>query len=67
MVPDTQYGSLNNAKPSEKVPHDFVLNVTCSQNYELDFGGSSLPQCYNGTWTRVPRCQPGRYVFFNKT
>ncbi|RXG57663.1 Protein lev-9 [Armadillidium vulgare] len=57
IVPTIEHGVVNNTKPREKVLHGFQLNVTCDDTFELAFG-SVPPTCFNGTWSRYPRCKP---------
>lgn len=60
IVPDIEFGSINNVSPRQPVIHGFTINVTCDHDYELAFG-SALPKCFNGTWSKYPKCHPGKY------
>src|SRR6218665_145506 len=41
------------------VTHGSRLRYTCSGGFTSD---DEHPDCYNGTWTRLPRCLPGMRV-----
>lgn len=46
------------ADGAQTVPHGEQLLVRCEPRYEFLNNGTPV-QCNNGTWTQIPKCQPG--------
>ncbi|ODN03359.1 Sushi, von Willebrand factor type A, EGF and pentraxin domain-containing protein 1 [Orchesella cincta] len=46
-------------KPGATVPHGKIVDILCENRYEPS-QSLSPPQCFNGTFTQAPRCQPAR-------
>lgn len=42
----------------QTVPHGEQLVVRCEPRYEFLNNGTPV-LCNNGTWTQIPKCQPG--------
>ena len=63
-VPKISNGRVLNHAPLTKLPHHYAINVSCINNYELfeEVVGDAnkLIECYNGTWSRLPSCVPGK-------
>lgn len=72
MVPRIQQGRVvllthsNNTSISDSpqlVQHGEKLSVDCEQRYEFLAANSTPVECNNGTWTHIPRCEPGMTGF----
>ena len=44
-----------------QVGHGDVLNINCSDNYEVEHEGEPV-SCINGNWSQTPECFPARYA-----
>lgn len=47
------------ADGTQTVPHGEQLLVQCEPRYEFLNNGTPV-LCNNGTWTQIPKCQPGK-------
>lgn len=45
-------------KPGSTVPHGKIVEILCENRYEPS-QSITPPQCFNGTFSQAPRCQPG--------
>ena len=52
-------GRAINLTVGSPVGHGQNITVNCSDNYELATNATPI-QCYNGTWTQLPKCEPAR-------
>ena len=41
------------------VQHGEKLSVECEPHYEFITANKTPVECNNGTWTHIPRCEPG--------
>lgn len=41
------------------VQHGEKLSVECEPHYEFITPNKTPVECNNGTWTHIPRCEPG--------
>jgi hypothetical protein len=72
VVPRIQQGRVvllthsNNISMSDSpqvVQHGEKLSVECDPHYEFLAANSTPVDCNNGTWTHIPRCEPGMARF----
>jgi hypothetical protein len=71
VVPSIQQGRVvllthsSNSSMSDSpqvVQHGEKLSVECEPRYEF-LANSTPVECNNGTWTHIPRCEPGMTMF----
>lgn len=72
VVPVIQQGIVNVTRGNDSTPyvpkpgspvlakHGEKLFVKCNGQYEPTGGNIDLATCNNGTWTYIPKCEPGK-------
>lgn len=73
VVPVIQQGHVNITRSNKSTPyvpktvggpilakHGDKLSVKCNAKYEPAGGNNDLATCNNGTWTYIPKCEPGK-------
>lgn len=72
VVPVIQQGHVNITRANNSTPylpktggpvlakHGDKLSVKCDGKYEPSGGNNDLATCNNGTWTYIPKCEPGK-------
>lgn len=72
VVPVIQQGHVNITRANNSTPylpktggpilakHGDKLSVKCDGKYEPAGGNNDLATCNNGTWTYIPKCEPGK-------
>jgi len=76
VVPVIQQGQVNITRSNDSthyVPktvggpilakHGDKLSVKCNAKYEPAGGNNDLATCNNGTWTYIPKCEPGKAYY----
>lgn len=46
--------------------HGEKLSVKCDGQFEPTGGNKDLATCNNGTWTYIPKCEPGKAYIYDK-
>ena len=62
IVPDVPMGRVVNLTSSgyrNTVMHGDNISIVCNKNYELE-GNATQITCNNGTFNKMPRCEPAR-------
>ena len=66
IVPDVPMGRVaNHTSYRNSVMHGEHISVQCTRNFELE-GNVTQITCNNGTFDRMPRCEPGNFYSFLK-
>lgn len=72
VVPVIQQGYVNITRANDSTPyvpktggpllakHGEKLFVKCNGKFEPSGGNNDLATCNNGTWTFIPKCEPGK-------
>jgi len=72
VVPVIQQGTVNITRANGSTPyvtkiggptlakHGEKLFIKCNAKYEPAGGNVDLAKCNNGTWTYIPKCEPGK-------
>lgn len=72
VVPVIQQGHVNITRANNSTPympktdgpilarHGDKLSIKCNGKYEPAGGNIDLATCNNGTWTYIPKCEPGK-------
>lgn len=76
VVPVIQQGHVNITRSNDSTPyipkttggpilakHGDKLSVKCNAKYEPAVGNNDLATCNNGTWTYIPKCEPGKAYY----
>lgn len=63
LVHQVEHGRVNGVAPGHRVKHGEEIKVDCKPQYELSHINSTGAKCYNGSWTHVPICVPGKKCF----
>jgi len=79
IVPVIQQGRVNITRPKNDsmttlyvqktgspiiAKHGEKLFVKCDGKFEPSSGNNDLATCNNGTWTYIPKCEPGKIIIF---
>ena len=60
IVPDVPMGRVaNHSSYRNTVMHGENISIQCTRNFELE-GNVTQIMCNNGTFNRMPRCEPAR-------
>jgi hypothetical protein len=58
VVPHISHGFVADRASGSSVPHTQTIDVRCLSQFQKTH--NSTPVCKNGTWSRIPKCIPGR-------
>ncbi len=56
-LPHTANGTVKGNLP-DVVNHDRTVEFKCDDGFKLN--STEPPRCYNGSWTFIPGCKPGK-------
>jgi len=57
-VPHISHGFVTDRSSGSSVPHTHTIDVGCLSQFQKTH--NSTPICKNGTWSRIPKCIPGK-------
>ena len=67
IVPDVPMGRVaNHSSYRNSVMHGENISIQCTRNFELE-GNVTQITCNNGTFDRMPKCEPGIVVLLIKS
>ena len=58
IVPHISHGFVTDRASGSSVPHANTIDVRCLNQFQKTH--NSTPICKNGTWSRIPKCIPGK-------
>lgn len=58
VVPHISHGYVADRASGSSVPHTHTIDVGCLSQFQKTH--NSTPICKNGTWSRIPKCIPGK-------
>ena len=57
-IPDIKNGSVISHEAATYVKHNSQIEIDCNSGHTLS--SNRKPSCFNGTWSVVPGCDPGK-------
>ena len=60
VVPHVSHGFVRDRASGASVPHSQTIDVQCLSQFQKTH--NSTPVCKNGTWSRIPKCVPGKLL-----